>query len=173
LDWRVVQAKIRIVFDPEQVGRRQKVVTAELRLPNWSNLKKPDLAASTRVGEIHGTMGNSAHTVDGRRMRRSGRAQRRPPSLAGGIYILIAQSSDIDRHAPGLATQSSKAELRHGDVYDAIPRIRWETDWLLEPVKMKITTANWLEANLVSKNGCARLNAKKWAGYRTIPRISC
>ena len=39
LDWRVVQAKIRIVFDPEQVGRRQKVVTAELRLPNWSNLK--------------------------------------------------------------------------------------------------------------------------------------
>lgn len=39
LDWRVVQAKIRIVFDPEEAGRRRKVVTAELRMPNTSNLK--------------------------------------------------------------------------------------------------------------------------------------
>ena len=39
LDWRVVQAKIRIVFDAEEVGRRKKAVTAELRLPNTSNLK--------------------------------------------------------------------------------------------------------------------------------------
>jgi hypothetical protein len=39
LDWRVVQAKIRIVFDPEEAGRRRKVVTAELRVPNTSNLK--------------------------------------------------------------------------------------------------------------------------------------
>jgi hypothetical protein len=39
LDWRVVQAKIRIVFDPEEAGRRKKVVTAELRVPNSSNLK--------------------------------------------------------------------------------------------------------------------------------------
>jgi hypothetical protein len=39
LDWRVVQAKIRIVFDPEEAGRRRKVVTAELRIPNTSNLK--------------------------------------------------------------------------------------------------------------------------------------
>jgi hypothetical protein len=39
VDWRVVQAKIRIVFDPEQAGRRKKVVTAELRVPNASNLK--------------------------------------------------------------------------------------------------------------------------------------
>ena len=74
------------------------------------------------------------------------------PSLAGGIYILIARSSDIDRHAPGLATQSSEAKLRYRDVYDAIPRIRWKTDWPLEPVKMKIATADWLEAHLVSKN---------------------
>jgi hypothetical protein len=39
LDWRVVQAKIRIVFDPEEPGRRKKVVTAQLRVPNASNLK--------------------------------------------------------------------------------------------------------------------------------------
>jgi hypothetical protein len=39
LDWRVVQAKLRIIFDPEEAGRRKKVVTAELRLPNASNLK--------------------------------------------------------------------------------------------------------------------------------------
>jgi hypothetical protein len=39
LDWRVVQAKIRIVFDAEEAGRRKKVVTAELRSPNTSNLK--------------------------------------------------------------------------------------------------------------------------------------
>jgi hypothetical protein len=39
LDWRVVQAKIRIVFDAEEAGRRKKVVTVELRLPNTSNLK--------------------------------------------------------------------------------------------------------------------------------------
>jgi hypothetical protein len=39
LDWRVVQAKIRIIFDAEDAGRRKKVVTAELRLPNTSNLK--------------------------------------------------------------------------------------------------------------------------------------
>jgi hypothetical protein len=35
LDWRVVLAKIRIVFDPEEAGRRKKVVT----VPNSSNLK--------------------------------------------------------------------------------------------------------------------------------------
>jgi hypothetical protein len=39
LDWRVVQAKLRIVFDPEEAGRRKKVVTAVLRVPNASNLK--------------------------------------------------------------------------------------------------------------------------------------
>ena len=39
LDWRVVQAKIRIVFEPEEAGRRKKVVTAEIRMPNTSNLK--------------------------------------------------------------------------------------------------------------------------------------
>jgi hypothetical protein len=42
-DWRVVQAKIRILFDPEEAGRRQKVVTAELRMPNTSNLKNQTL----------------------------------------------------------------------------------------------------------------------------------
>jgi len=39
VDWRVVQVKIRIVFDSEEAGRRKKVVTAELRVPNVSNLK--------------------------------------------------------------------------------------------------------------------------------------
>jgi hypothetical protein len=39
LDWRVVHAKIRIVFESEEAGRRRKVVTAELRTPNASNLK--------------------------------------------------------------------------------------------------------------------------------------
>ena len=39
LDWRVVQAKIRIVFDAEEAGRRKKVVTVVLRVPNTANLK--------------------------------------------------------------------------------------------------------------------------------------
>jgi hypothetical protein len=43
LDWRVVQAKLRIVFDAEEAGRRKKVVTAELRVPNASNLKNQTL----------------------------------------------------------------------------------------------------------------------------------
>jgi hypothetical protein len=39
LDWRVVEAKIRTVFEPEEAGRRKKIVTAVLRMPNTSNLK--------------------------------------------------------------------------------------------------------------------------------------
>jgi hypothetical protein len=39
LDWRVVHAKLRIIFHPEASGRREKVVVAELRAPNSSNLK--------------------------------------------------------------------------------------------------------------------------------------
>jgi hypothetical protein len=42
--------------------------------------------------------------------------------------------------------------LRHGNVYDAILRIRRKTDRPLEPVKMEIATANRLEFRLIRKN---------------------
>jgi hypothetical protein len=42
--------------------------------------------------------------------------------------------------------------LRHGNIYDAILRIRWKTDRPLEPVKMEIATAHWLETRLILKN---------------------
>ena len=39
-DWRVTQAKLWIVFHPEEGKTRQKVMTIELRAPNGSNLRE-------------------------------------------------------------------------------------------------------------------------------------
>jgi hypothetical protein len=39
LEWRVTQAKLRIVFQPEETGKREKAINVELRSPNGSNLK--------------------------------------------------------------------------------------------------------------------------------------
>jgi hypothetical protein len=39
-DWRVTEAKLRIIFFPEAGGRRAKTVTIELRAPNGSNLRE-------------------------------------------------------------------------------------------------------------------------------------
>ena len=39
LEWRVTQAKLRIVFQPEENGKREKAINVELRSPNGSNLK--------------------------------------------------------------------------------------------------------------------------------------
>jgi hypothetical protein len=39
LEWRVTQAKLRIVFHPEASGKREKIINVELRAPNSSNLK--------------------------------------------------------------------------------------------------------------------------------------
>jgi hypothetical protein len=39
-DWRVTQAKLCIVFHPEQTGKRDKKIVIELRAPNGSNLKE-------------------------------------------------------------------------------------------------------------------------------------
>jgi hypothetical protein len=38
-NWRVTQAKLCIVFHPEQAGKRDKKIVIELRAPNGSNLK--------------------------------------------------------------------------------------------------------------------------------------
>jgi hypothetical protein len=38
-EWRVTQAKLRIVFHPEANGKREKAINVELRAPNGSNLK--------------------------------------------------------------------------------------------------------------------------------------
>ena len=38
-NWRVTQAKLCIVFYPEQAGKRDKRIVIELRAPNGSNLK--------------------------------------------------------------------------------------------------------------------------------------
>jgi hypothetical protein len=38
-NWRVMQAKLCIVFHPEQTGKRDKKIVIELRAPNGSNLK--------------------------------------------------------------------------------------------------------------------------------------
>jgi hypothetical protein len=39
LEWRVTQAKLRIVFQPEENDKREKAINVELRSPNGSNLK--------------------------------------------------------------------------------------------------------------------------------------
>jgi hypothetical protein len=39
-EWQVIQAKLRIVFQPEPGSTRQKSVTIDLRAPNRSNLKE-------------------------------------------------------------------------------------------------------------------------------------
>jgi hypothetical protein len=39
IEWRVTQAKLRIVFHPEASGKREKAINVELRAPNSSNLK--------------------------------------------------------------------------------------------------------------------------------------
>jgi hypothetical protein len=39
-DWRVTEAKLRIIFFPEAVGGRAKTITIELRAPNGSNLRE-------------------------------------------------------------------------------------------------------------------------------------
>jgi hypothetical protein len=38
-EWRVTQAKLRIVFHPEATGKREKAINVELRAPNGCNLK--------------------------------------------------------------------------------------------------------------------------------------
>jgi hypothetical protein len=38
-EWRVTQAKLRIVFHPEANRKREKAINVELRAPNGSNLK--------------------------------------------------------------------------------------------------------------------------------------
>ena len=39
-EWQVIQAKLRIVFQPELGSTRPKSVTIDLRAPNSSNLKE-------------------------------------------------------------------------------------------------------------------------------------
>jgi hypothetical protein len=39
-EWRVTEARIRIAFQPEGRGKREKVINVEVRAPNGSNLKE-------------------------------------------------------------------------------------------------------------------------------------
>jgi hypothetical protein len=40
VEWRIVQATLRIVFHPEPDGGREKIVNVNLRMPNGSDLRK-------------------------------------------------------------------------------------------------------------------------------------